>query len=64
MRVRCTAALREARGEPQSLPTTTPANWIREAPADWKDLLPLLQKTPEGRKGAAAPAGKPAPREN
>jgi arylsulfatase A-like enzyme len=64
MRMRCTAALREARGEPQSLPTTTPANWIREAPADWKDLLPLLQKTPEGRKGTTVPAKIPAPREN
>lgn len=63
MRVRCTTSLREARGEPQTLPAMPIANWNNEATAAWKDLLPLLQKAPEGRKGPAAPATKKASRE-
>jgi len=39
MRARCVELLRQARGEPQTLPTTSPAEWMQEAPAAWKDVL-------------------------
>ena len=63
MRVRCTTSLKEARGEARTLPTMSMAHWTNEATAAWKDLLPLLQKVPEGRKGPVAPATKKSSRE-
>ena len=36
--------LRETRGDPQVLPTISVAEWAKETPAGWKDVLPLLSK--------------------
>ncbi|MBM4154366.1 MAG: hypothetical protein FJ221_04990 [Lentisphaerae bacterium] len=42
MRARCVALLREARGDPAAKPAITAAEWLAEAPPEWKDVLPLL----------------------
>lgn len=44
MRTRCIELLRETRGDPQTVPSTTLSKWMKEAPANWKDILPLLSK--------------------
>lgn len=44
MRARCFELLREARGDPQALPTIAVAEWANETPGGWKDVLPLLSK--------------------
>lgn len=44
LRTRCIDLLRETRGDPQTVPSTTIAKWMKEAPANWKDILPLLSK--------------------
>ena len=38
------ALLRETRGDPPVLPTIPVAEWAKETPAGWKDVLPLLSK--------------------
>jgi hypothetical protein len=43
MRTRCIELLRETRGDPQSLPTISNAEWTsEEVPSVWKDVLPLM----------------------
>jgi arylsulfatase A-like enzyme len=49
MRARCSEHLRETRGEPSLLPTIPEKTWLDEAPAPWREILPLLSK-----KGGAA----------
>ena len=44
LRARCIALLRETRGDPPVLPTIPVAEWAKETPAGWKDVLPLLSK--------------------
>ncbi len=42
MRARCTDLLRDTRGDPQTVPSTTIAKWMNEVPTEWKAILPLL----------------------
>ena len=43
MRARCIKLLRETRGDPQSLPTISNAEWTKEeVPSGWKDVLPSM----------------------
>ncbi|MHB8898958.1 MAG: sulfatase-like hydrolase/transferase [Thermoguttaceae bacterium] len=49
MRVRCVKLLREARGDPATLPTISPAEWMGEVPAEWKEVVPLLSASSAGQ---------------
>ena len=49
MHARCDLLLRETRGNPETLPTVSPVEWINEAPAQWKEVLPLLSARAEGQ---------------
>ena len=44
MRARCVELLRETRGDPQALSSMPVAEWAKEAPGGWKDVLPLLYR--------------------
>jgi hypothetical protein len=60
LRVRCTELLRETRGEPEALPAISQRDWLNEAPAGWKDILPLLSARVKGDKETASPIKRPA----
>jgi len=60
LRVRCTELLRETRGDPDVLPTISRADWLREAPSAWKEILPLLSAAAKGDKSKASPEPQPA----
>jgi arylsulfatase A-like enzyme len=55
LRVRCIELLRESRGEPDALPTTSQNAWLKEAPAGWKNILPLLAARSGGDKPTTSP---------
>lgn len=51
MRARCTELLSQARGAPEQLPTVSREAWLREAPAEWVNVLPLLSGPSRVNKG-------------
>jgi len=60
LRFRCTQLLREMRGDPKALPTTSQPAWLNEAPASWKDVLPLLSARADRGKPKASAKEQPA----
>lgn len=44
MRIRCVELLRETRGDPEACPAMPIAEWAKETPGGWRDVLPLLSK--------------------
>lgn len=44
MRIRCVELLRETRCDPEACPAMPIAEWAKETPGGWRDVLPLLSK--------------------